>query len=75
MILETGKKVRLKDKVKEELIFKYKSSNGLSGLNPVHADSEFTIKYLDGNNFGVETSKGEVYSFHYSRFKLNKGRN
>ncbi|MBT4377055.1 hypothetical protein HOD29_06800 [archaeon] len=66
--INIGEKVQLVEQVKKELVSHYESSKGMSGINPIHVDNEFTVKYFDGSNIGVENPEGISYSFNYGRF-------
>jgi hypothetical protein len=68
MGINIGDQVQLAEKVKEELVSIYKSSKGMSGINPAHIDDEFTVKYFDGSNTAVENTQGTPYSFNHNRF-------
>jgi len=69
-----GDTVQLTIEAKDELVTKYKSSGGMSGIDPEDVNRKFIVTGFDGSNICVRAKDLEnvLYSFHYGRFETKE---
>jgi len=64
-----GQKIKIKEEQKQELIERYHSSNGISGVSPNIIDKTMTFLHYDGSNAVVCPDGEDIYvHLYYDRF-------
>jgi len=65
----TGDKLKIKNSCKKELIEKYKTSKGMSGMNSVDVNKTFIFDYYEDSNIAVIMDGSQIVSFNRTRFE------